>query len=617
MGLNDLSADDIHPSNSSQEHFEQETQSSVAVKQSLLNGKEEVAQRKPCNNENSTIVIWDPRWKALILMPSFWLIGVALALGHHFYYNSKANIVAPSEDQQQWTIRIGSGLAQLTAAALAAATGLAFTQYLWVTVRRKSMSLGSIDAVFSLTSNPTSFFNDEALIKAKVLIIIAVACWLIPFIAAVPPGTLSVHLKMVSNTTVASVPYPIFEDDTAAVADIWSDITEAGLISSASPAVTRILTATSSSMSILPFTGLWPNSSFSLNFYGPSMKCYNLSDAEASSSFENSCLNCTSLEQLWNITAGSLIMPNVFYWGAAPSNGRNLLFVQTGGAVGQLSGSTLGLEQTVCQLVNASYAVDFSFFNGIQTTVIRDLQLQSDLTYDLDTLVQSLPTSGGRAYIAMFQALSTLLSGTVGGEGSNDAGMQGADLPVVKTGIVACPEVERAWNNVSFTDIPPVYEIMSSWMCRNGSVGKAIEDLSQNFTLSLLSVASFSSPNPPFTTDVRLTFPQNFWNYQPKDLIISYLVGAVASLLCVVMGAWAVYANGCSADSSFSKIILTTRNPQLDALVKNRVLTSDSPNKSLKNCKLQYGIIHQEGKDFTAFGSAEQIAPLRNALDRS
>lgn len=81
-----------------------------------------------------------------------------------------------------------------------------------------------------------------------------------PLIATVTPGTLSVVTKMVTNMTDTEVPFTNFANEEA----IWSDSMGVGFINEASPAVTRLLTAVSSSLGIISITAPFANSSFTL-----------------------------------------------------------------------------------------------------------------------------------------------------------------------------------------------------------------------------------------------------------------------------------------------------------------------------------------------------------------
>lgn len=104
-------------------------------------------------------------------------LGVGASIGHHFYYQSLHGTIASSENSQEWAIRIGTGLAFVVKASLAAAIGVAYTQRLWLTLRRKSFTMAATDDLFQLTFNPLSFFGSEVWAHASLLCLMAASMW--------------------------------------------------------------------------------------------------------------------------------------------------------------------------------------------------------------------------------------------------------------------------------------------------------------------------------------------------------------------------------------------------------------------------------------------------------
>lgn len=120
---------------------------------------------------------WSSRWKAPALMLLGILAGVGFGVGHHAYYQSYNNTIVQSTSQQQWAIRIGTGLAFLTKTAFTVVVGIAFSQYLWVVVRMNAQPLQSLNTMFAMTTDPMSFFNRHVLAHAKLLTIIGIISW--------------------------------------------------------------------------------------------------------------------------------------------------------------------------------------------------------------------------------------------------------------------------------------------------------------------------------------------------------------------------------------------------------------------------------------------------------
>ena len=79
--------------------------------------------------------------------------------------------------EQQWPIRIGSGLATLVMALVKLAIGAGMTQQMWSNFRRKAYTLDEIDKVFSLPNGVTGIFSLDVLDQAKIVALMAVILW--------------------------------------------------------------------------------------------------------------------------------------------------------------------------------------------------------------------------------------------------------------------------------------------------------------------------------------------------------------------------------------------------------------------------------------------------------
>jgi hypothetical protein len=295
-----------------------------------------------------------------------------------------------------------------------------------------------------------------------------------------------------------------------------------------------------------------------------------------------------------------------------PVDYLDVIFIATGLTDRKVRNSR---TNTTCQLRNASYSVDFTFVQGTRSVTISNLTLEPLVEFSQRwRTIDDIFKDGARAYLSMQLALETLLTGEIGyhlATGHN--ALQGANLPFVKTGLLACPEIIDAWKNSegagSNSPIPQFSEITSPDMCRNGSLHKAIQDLSHNFTLSLLSSSSFSSLR---RVDVHTKFPMNYYVYRPGALTFSYLTALGVALACFAIGTWACHANGYSGSTTFSTIVNTTRNSQLDQLVEADCSQSGHGNVLSKTVKLQYGIFSGSGEaGHAAFGRADTVMLFR------
>lgn len=121
--------------------------------------------------------IWQIHWRAPTLILGLLAVGIALALGHHFYYRSLNGTAVSSDTRQEWALRIGTAFAFLTQSSLVASAGVAYTQRVWVTVKKKGFRLRTLDNIFSLQNTLWSFFSWEVLAKAKALYLLGICIW--------------------------------------------------------------------------------------------------------------------------------------------------------------------------------------------------------------------------------------------------------------------------------------------------------------------------------------------------------------------------------------------------------------------------------------------------------
>lgn len=105
------------------------------------------------------------------------VLGVALAIGHHLFYDYLNNRIVQNQNQQEWFLRIGTGVAFLTRALLSAAVGIAYTQILWRTLRSKSVTIQGINSMFGVPHNAWDFTTSELWTAAPALTVIAAIAW--------------------------------------------------------------------------------------------------------------------------------------------------------------------------------------------------------------------------------------------------------------------------------------------------------------------------------------------------------------------------------------------------------------------------------------------------------
>ncbi|KAF8865658.1 hypothetical protein BDZ45DRAFT_736227 [Acephala macrosclerotiorum] len=663
-------------------------------------------------------VKWGIHWQ----QPSYVLFctfsGIALALGHHFYYKSLDGIIAGSARKQQWAITFGTTFAFLVVHLLTAATVIAHSQYIWSMVRQRGFTLETLDNLFTMTSDPRAFFNLEIL----------------------KHGQIAVYGYCFRHSSWNSVRGPGIpksnDPDLMAIFELyvcgrnlsgsWQSRSLPGWITDEEnlgppPSIIRVATDTAYEMGVLPITPPYINSSYSMQFYGPSLQCNSPNATQRlvfdyysqqlfNQSYNNetgvyivtpqidlSVFNNTVHEMLEGNLTGSWWQPLVFSafaptegcpgwlpepqqgkggcpvidqfnnWNVdLPANFHDLVTYQAnitanGDFVGVDTNSyafkdiaslssfdnetftsqqlwiTTTSSDIVCILGNASFELGFEYVDGVQSvsrniTDFKPVYMVS-LAEELN-LIRHL--TGGRlwpeipAYGSIFTAFTNLLSGNItmamsdGWRGTHEATileMATQSSKAMLTGLISCEDMAPDfWFDPKNMDryFAPNYNITGhahtdvfeqpSWMCRNGTLAPAIEDLFNNITISMLSANISGTPNQ--TIPVTTFSTHNIYQYNSLNLILSYGIAIAVALLSIAIGTYATIQNGVSHSTSFSATIATTRNVQLDRLVEGSSLGALPLDRDVRKTKVMFGELI-DGDGHIAFGFEDGVQGLR------
>lgn len=112
-----------------------------------------------------------------ILMTGSLFLGLFLAVGHHLYYHYLDGRIIKSQNQQEWFLRVGTGIAFLARALLSAAVGFAYTQILWRILRSNSVTIEGVNSLFGVLHNAWDFTAWELWAAAPALAVVAIIAW--------------------------------------------------------------------------------------------------------------------------------------------------------------------------------------------------------------------------------------------------------------------------------------------------------------------------------------------------------------------------------------------------------------------------------------------------------
>ncbi|KAJ5827485.1 hypothetical protein N7447_004248 [Penicillium robsamsonii] len=575
------------------------------------------------SRDGITPAAWGIGWRVPSMMVGLVFAGAMFSMGHHLYYQSLDGARVNSVDQQTWAIRIGTGFAFLIKSFFVSAVGIAAVQVMWATLRRKFVNLRGIDGMFSILSSPLALLTPDLWMCAKTLILLAIMSWLIPLTAIVTPATLTVDLLTTTNITQARVPTVNFVDS---FWKPWALTEGAGFIDSPAPGINRLFTTVFSSAEVLPLSAPFPNSSYTLEFWGPSYKCQRFSEVivemQGKTFTDQSGYNYSSFQEVWDYDTANMTSHLFYtmYSGAVSRVLNNTIFVYATGGNPLWNDNVTQPTELVCQLWNTSYVVDLNFANSVQTLTPVSTEYVAPANWSssagsLTTLQPQAPGVNGGFYLThlLFSAImeSTIRIGSVGSVTTVLTSSLSSEqsiftqISIMQTGLFSCPEV---WNSTYYM---PTSETVDQSICRNKTLARAIEDLSHNFTYSLLSLNSANTSVP-----VTISSPQNFYAYNSKNLLAAYMTALGVTVVCVIVGFFALRENGVAQSISFSSMLMTTRNPELDGLSKGHCLGSDQLPDEIGDVKLRFGEVEgSEQYKHAAFGTQESVTPLTKGKD--
>ncbi|KAH8800282.1 hypothetical protein F5884DRAFT_548026 [Xylogone sp. PMI_703] len=491
-------------------------------------------------------------WKAPSIMIGSLIMGVIFAVIQHVVFEHYNGRIVSSETEQTWIGRVGTGLAFAVKALLTTATAVAYIQVLMMSVRRRPTTVGSLDAMYGILDDPWDFLHVQTWITHPLLIVMSGITWLLPLASIVSPSALSPTSTLQGRSEMVQVPqldFASFNKYANTEANDEETFQSAGIL------VSRVARASATQGEILSISAPFPNSSYALDFYGPGLSCQNVSSSE---------------EQAWlfNHTASS--------GGNAP-----FIYISWAGANFNDSSSTAPLdyesddsskiyvvlqdfanstfEVTQCALMNVSYSVDFEFQSNIQTLTINK-EFMNGVPTNESTVNM---TAEEVAYQSLMYISNQLLLGSI--EESPIGGLvfsDGISVQLTDLGIMS-PLCESLASEPSGEGN---YQYFGD--CQDSSFPAAIEELFQNMTISLLSNQNFQlNSSAAKFTQTEVLESQLVYRYNKLDLWAPYGTAIACTIVCVILGGYALLESGLSYSNSFSAIVLATRDKSFDEMV--------------------------------------------------
>ncbi|KAF7874063.1 hypothetical protein EAF04_002735 [Stromatinia cepivora] len=296
-------------------------------------------------------------------------------------------------------------------------------------------------------------------------------------------------------------------------------------------------------------------------------------------------------------------------------------------------------------MMNTSINITIASIHGHQQVIQHSMQYQNTVHFSSDEdQGLSIPNSiddDRQMYSAYFSTLGNMLFGNIfinqvqtkSSYPSSPAGYYMIDNitndnPSINL-FCSCDDIQTSPfkyyinsdnNETTNVEVFEVYFPSDSWHCRNRTLLRAIEDLSINITIGYLSSPNLTNNNTEFR-NITTSDTRNIYAYHPLYLILSYSIGFLFASLSGIIGLYSTYVNGVSHSNSFSTIMLTTRNADLDILARGKSLGSDPLPKSIKKTRLRFGpLVSKQGLEKTgpdgflrhvAFGLEGSVGELK------
>ncbi|XXH01623.1 hypothetical protein Hte_007983 [Hypoxylon texense] len=427
------------------------------------------------------------------------LAAVAFAMGHHFFYQSLVNTVPPSADTgisgflqnasgQSYNIAIGTLFATITAALLGASIKTAHEQLSWKAAKAKPTDLETLDHLFLREIWPLSlwyrYFGPEML---------ALLLRFLPFLPIIAPAQLNIQFVLVKNSTMMALPTVAFDNGNFAEQTAYGrDDDSAGLyqyggsLSPVRKAVTQSLVAGS----VVDIPAPFPNSTYSTEFYGPALRCNEIS--KGSSLWTNQSITVQNASvggsqeyyyiswpgvslYPWNITTGATSFD--------PPNGLqgspvSLTVIGNANATEYYGTENMTLIQ--CQVWNASYAANFSYENGVQnvSSTISSYVHTMDAILSVSAIALDYSYIRNWSYLAVMDVFQDYVTGSISFPFSDNlGGSPTITTSMIMTSLVSSDEL-----------LPLSTPIKGLGSYRSGiSMKDTLETMFHNATISLAS----------------------------------------------------------------------------------------------------------------------------------
>jgi hypothetical protein len=573
-------------------------------------------------------------WRAPATIMLAFVAALCFAIGHHVFYKKlDGRSIDPSDRMfdQQINGAIGTGFAFLFRASLAIAIGGVYWQVFWGTATRErdALTVASLDSLTGLLSSIFNFFDHRTLLGHPDLAALALLAWLIPLSALLPPATLSV--VNVNQPETRPLRVSAINFTSSALARFSPIYAPNFYYQGADPQLRRLLTATTFRSAVPDFPAVAVNATYKTTFAAPCLQCQLVSEADTLSfrdfmfsgfyptyscertlSYASWAPDDSSTKPWYQADNSCLIDGPETRNPRADYASSNAILIAWKGMVLKTDTVTKDYEWNLlnCSLHNASYTVDVAPVTN-DRSIFKAWSVEShehipslDVSAKGTRLVSENPLAGSYGYKAILECMIDVTKGYILDTNNGEIGVASSS-DITQTTLVFTRELLEFARTQSLGDYRAMLDERSDATCIvdrpwpqdaceattfNQSLAYGVEQLFQNMTLSLFSKSQYLAETGPIT-DVVLDRWLNVYAYDQKNLLISYGVALVLTLLACAMGCVTVYRNGVSYSNLFSTVLRTTRRQHnFDALLVSQDQSGADPlPRHLSAARIQLG----------------------------
>jgi hypothetical protein len=168
---------------------------------------------------------------------------------------------------------------------LVISVGASYWQVFWGTMLHGTFAISQIDALAGMLGSIVDLLNFKASTTRPILIALALLSWMVPLASILPPATLSAQSTTRTGLSYPLVPVPQFDGTSMAI--LPTNFLAPGLVNGnpvgdsmadtqylrPSRQLSRLVTATAYRGAIPNHQAPYPNSTYTLNFPAPAVKC--------------------------------------------------------------------------------------------------------------------------------------------------------------------------------------------------------------------------------------------------------------------------------------------------------------------------------------------------------